>query len=75
MNENFEAKPSLIWRMAKIFASPYYYLNKNASDDHTALVFKSILALEFFVGSIIIIKTVLFTRHIAERYKLHAIAS
>ena len=41
--------------------------------DPTSLAFRSLLALEFLAGSLFIIKTVLFTRSLSERYSLQAL--
>ena len=41
--------------------------------DPTSLAFRSLLALEFLAGSLFIIKTVLFTRSLSQRYSLQAL--
>lgn len=46
--------------------SPWTYIE----NDKTSLAFKTLLALEFLAGSFIIVKTVLFTKKMAEGYKL-----
>lgn len=36
------------------------------------MTFKALLAIEFLIGSIFIVKTVLFTKAMADRYKVQA---
>jgi hypothetical protein len=54
---------------------PLFWLQTHVDyTDRTSLTFKGILALEFLFGSILIVRTVLFTKKMAERYKLQAMA-
>ncbi len=54
---------SALYRLALSVANPYIYLRKHAQEnDSTSLAFKSLLALEFLIGSIFVVKTVLFTK-------------